>query len=299
MTSLSSATHNLFDRPELLENQTRLVISADNKPRRLIRSSKHSACTTTHERERSYSAVSTSNILEINDDNDDEYDGSHDDDGDVADNPIENPVHYHDKNLRQFSLVTIDIDYDTDIEQDEELARDYSCKGLYLDQCHRHGIIPSKYFLKHMNDDILNIRHCGLKPINVKVMIPALKMNTTITRLDLRDNGLGSRGALYVSQVIKDNEYMIELNLADNNIGLQGRHEYCRLLIFIECLRVNLIKSSIFVYIREHRTYRKYVSVYFCSKTSHCFLNEQKIITKATLMMDEHNRVMSIVSSRY
>ncbi|CAF4878805.1 unnamed protein product, partial [Rotaria sp. Silwood1] len=43
MTSSSSTTHNLFDRPELLENQTRLILSADTKPKRLNRSATRSA----------------------------------------------------------------------------------------------------------------------------------------------------------------------------------------------------------------------------------------------------------------
>jgi hypothetical protein len=33
---------------------------------------------------------------------------------------------------------------------------------------------------------------------------------------------LGSRGAVYIAQLIKDNEYITELNLANNDIGLQG-----------------------------------------------------------------------------
>ncbi len=53
-------------------------------------------------------------------------------------------------------------------------------------------------------------------------MIPSLKINRNITKLDLRDNGLGSCGAVYIAKLIKYNEYIIELNLADNDIGLQG-----------------------------------------------------------------------------
>jgi Ran GTPase-activating protein (RanGAP) involved in mRNA processing and transport len=53
-------------------------------------------------------------------------------------------------------------------------------------------------------------------------MVPSLKINTIVTKLDLRDNGLESRGAVYIAQLIKDNEYITELNLANNDIGLQG-----------------------------------------------------------------------------
>jgi hypothetical protein len=201
MTSSSSATRNLFDRPELLENQTRLILSADVKPRRLLRSATRSAGVA-GVRDRSDSAASALVILETEndliDENEDDY------------------------SVRQTAIITNDVNYDTDIEQEKEPTKDYSTKGLYLDQCHRHGVIPSTHFLRHIDNETLTIRYCGLKPINIKVMVPSLKINTYITKLDLRDNGLASRGAVYIAQLLKDNEYITELNLANNDIGLQG-----------------------------------------------------------------------------
>ena len=202
MTSSSSTTHGLFDRPELLDSQTRLILSADGKPRRLIRSAARSAGLLAA-RDRSNSVASTSAIQEVDDD------------------PLDEPIDDDDP-ARQAPTTRKEVNYDTDIEQDQESSRDYSCKGLYLDQCRRHGVIPSSYFLQHLENETLCIRYCGLKPINIKVMVPSLKINTIITKLDLRDNGLGSRGAVYIAQLLKENEYIIELNLADNDIGLQG-----------------------------------------------------------------------------
>lgn len=207
MTSSSSATHGLFDRPELLDSQTRLILSADGKPRRLIRSAARSAGLLAG-RDRSNSVASTSAIQEVDDDPLDETNYDDVDDDDSTRHGLTEPK---------------EINYDTDIEQEHESGRDYSCKGLYLDQCRRHGVIPSTYFLQHIGNDTLSIRYSGLKPINIKVMVPSLKINTSITKLDLRDNGLGSRGAVYIAQLLKENEYIVELNLADNDIGLQGR----------------------------------------------------------------------------
>jgi Ran GTPase-activating protein (RanGAP) involved in mRNA processing and transport len=73
-----------------------------------------------------------------------------------------------------------------------------------------------------MNKETLTIRYSGLKPMNVKVMIPSLKINSTITKLDLRDNNLGSRGAMYIASLLRENEYIDELNLGNNDIGTQG-----------------------------------------------------------------------------
>jgi hypothetical protein len=199
MKSLSSTTPNLFERPELVGNQTRLILSAHSKPKQLFRSLTYSAgIPGTHDG--SISAITTSTTHETDDDDgDDDY------------------------SIEQASILSNDANYNTDIEEEQELMKDQSCKGLYLDQCRRHGVIPSTYFLRHIdNETSLTIRYCGLKPINIKVMIPSLKINRNITKLDLRDNGLGSCGAVYIAKLIKHNEYIIELNLANNDIGLQG-----------------------------------------------------------------------------
>lgn len=204
-----AATRNLFERPELLDNQTRLILSADAKPKRLIRSATRSAG---HHlgRDRPESAA-TNSVIEEDEDDDDILNDMAELDTSIEQRPRKN------------SPGPEEVDYDTDIEQEEDPGRDYTCRALYLDECRRHGVIASTHFLRNLNNETLTIRYCGLKPVNVKVMVPALKMNSSITKLDLRDNGLGSRGAMYVAQILKDNEYIDELNLGDNDIGTQGR----------------------------------------------------------------------------
>ena len=214
MTSSSPATRNLFERPELLGNQTRLILSANVKPKRLIRSALRSAGPV-GSRDRSDSAASHSGIQDTDDE--------------LFENTTSDNETYT-KQQQHVSILPKETNYDTDIEQDVEPKRDYSCRGLYLDQCHRYGVIPSTHFLRHIDSDTLAICYCGLKPINIKVMVPSLKINTRITKLDLRDNGLGSRGATYIAQLMKDNEYIVELNLANNDIGFQGCKALCQVL---------------------------------------------------------------------
>ena len=207
-------TRNLFDRPELLNNQTRLIISADAKPRRLLRSPIRSAAHHEH-RERLTSNNSTSPAPEFDDDLYEEID----DENELISKPKE-------------------INYDTDIEEEKGPDRDYSCRSVYFNQCRRHGIIPATYFLRHLDQDALIIRYCGLKPINVRVMIPALKINSIITKLDLRDNDLGSKGAIYIASLLKENDYIDELNLGNNNIGTQGIHLWIDCFTEIDCFRL-------------------------------------------------------------
>ncbi|CAF1576613.1 unnamed protein product [Rotaria magnacalcarata] len=217
-------THNLFERPELLDSQTRLILSADTKPKRLIRSATRSAGHHgTHERPDS--AVSATAIQEV--------------DNELLDENAE--TNNENFPIRQISVISNEADYDTDLEQEQESHRDYTCKGIYMDQCRRHSLIPSSHFLRHVDNQTLAIRYCGLKSINVKVMVPSLRINSTITKLDLQDNSIGSRGAIYIAYLIKDNEYIDELNLANNDIGLQGCKALCRVLSSNRSLRkINL-----------------------------------------------------------
>ena len=199
------AATNLFERPELLDNQTRLILSADAKPRWLNRSGAHSAGQHIL-RERSDSVGSESIIQQQGDDLLDENDG----------------INKENSPRQKISVAPEEVNYDTDIEQEPEAPRDYTCKKVYAEQCRRHGVIPSTYFLRQMDSDTIAIRYSALKPINIKVMVPSLKVNSTITKLDLQDNGIGSRGAVYISYLIKENEFIDELNLANNDIGIQG-----------------------------------------------------------------------------
>ena len=63
------------------------------------------------------------------------------------------------------------------LKKKKKYYRDHSCKGVYLDQCRRYGAIQSSYFLRHMDKDTLKIRYSGLKPTNIRVMVPSLKVN--------------------------------------------------------------------------------------------------------------------------
>ncbi|CAF1447680.1 unnamed protein product [Adineta ricciae] len=223
------ATHNLFERPGLFDNQTRLILSADAKPKRLTRPT--SALGRSYSRERFDSNSSASDIEEI--------------DEDIENRPSEdNTDEIYTE--RKPSGRHEEVNYDTDIEADPELPRDHSCRAVYIDQCRRHGVVPSTHFLRSIDNDNVTIRYCGLKPINIKVMVAPLKLNSTITRLDLRDNCLGSRGAIYITNLIKDNGYIDELNLGNNDIGIHGCKTLCKVLCSNRSIRMLYLDGNRF-----------------------------------------------------
>jgi hypothetical protein len=54
-------------------------------------------------------------------------------------------------------------------------------------------------------------------------------MNQYITKLDLASNGLGDKGVLYLSQILRDNAALDDINLSQNFIGVDGMRELCEL----------------------------------------------------------------------
>ena len=61
-------------------------------------------------------------------------------------------------------------------EEKPEPLFDGSLKGVYLESCKSHNVIPASYFMRHMCDQELEMRHhClgadGAKPISVALVV--------------------------------------------------------------------------------------------------------------------------------
>ena len=49
-----------------------------------------------------------------------------------------------------------------------------------------------------------------------------IQTNTTVTHLDLSDNGLGTEGTVAVADMLKENCFISHINLSDNAMGPPG-----------------------------------------------------------------------------
>ncbi|CAF3126453.1 unnamed protein product [Rotaria sp. Silwood2] len=125
------------------------------------------------------------------------------------------------------STIRSDDLYDSDLNSDNEDARQnhHTAKGLYFYNCKNQGVPSSSAFINILDSasSCVEMRYAAMKPVDIKVMIPSLKISTTITKLDLAGNGFGSIGTTYLAKLIKDSEYIVELDLSYNDIGLTGR----------------------------------------------------------------------------
>lgn len=45
---------------------------------------------------------------------------------------------------------------------DVDSAKDFSCEGIYLENCRKQKVIPASYFLRHLKDTEITLKHHGL-----------------------------------------------------------------------------------------------------------------------------------------
>ncbi|XP_060561008.1 leucine-rich repeat-containing protein 74B-like isoform X4 [Ruditapes philippinarum] len=133
---------------------------------------------------------------------------------------------------------TVDISdekaFDTDLEvedahqkiahlltSDQSASYDHTGKTSYIDTCKKLGVVPASYYLRHMQDRHLNMRHHGLGAAGMRALAESLSSNTNVLELDLSDNWLGPQGGLAVCEMLKDNCFITELNLSENRLGTE------------------------------------------------------------------------------
>ncbi len=55
---------------------------------------------------------------------------------------------------------------------------DVTPRAVYVASCRRHGVVPASYFLRHMHDAHLDMKHHGLGPSGVRPVAVALVVST-------------------------------------------------------------------------------------------------------------------------
>lgn len=113
----------------------------------------------------------------------------------------------------------------------EALKHNTTLHSLHLDDCTPHDkrIDPSwadalSGALK-VNSSLTNVdlRSNQIGASGARALSDALEINTTLTKLDLSDNGIGASGARFLSKAIKINASLTTLNLSRNKITCDPR----------------------------------------------------------------------------
>ncbi|XP_011427896.3 leucine-rich repeat-containing protein 74A isoform X2 [Magallana gigas] len=100
-------------------------------------------------------------------------------------------------------------------------AYDPTGRTAYIEGCKKVGVVPASYFLRHMNDPHLSMKHHGLGSQGMRAIAMSLVSNTSVLTLDLSDNWLGHPGGHAVCEMLRDNCFITHLDLSDNKFGLQ------------------------------------------------------------------------------
>ncbi len=91
------------------------------------------------------------------------------------------------------------------------LDLEYRNQNTYLKACKKYNTAPVSTVMRNMNEERISLNHHNLGPTGVKAVAIALVNNVNVRSLDLQGNDLGVEGALYIQELMSENNYIVEL----------------------------------------------------------------------------------------
>ncbi|KAK1792258.1 hypothetical protein P4O66_012214 [Electrophorus voltai] len=158
--------------------------------------------------------------------------GNEADDGDEDEEEAGRSDQPLDGQQRDNACFTLDEDSDTDLElEDERDQYDLTGQVRYREACKRLGVIPASCFLRTMQKSEVSMAHHGLGPQGAVALAVPLVTNTSIVKLNLRDNWMEGVGGAAMADMLKENCYITELDLSENRIGELGAKALASMLL--------------------------------------------------------------------
>lgn len=132
-----------------------------------------------------------------------------------------------------------DEDYDTDLECEEDNVKSYveEQRDKYVSRCKKLGIPPVTTVLNGLTGNKLKLSHQGLGSFGMRALVPVLKTNTCITKLDLRDNNFDEEAVRLVAKTLTENFYINDLDISMNNLNNPGLEEFLASLKVSRCIK--------------------------------------------------------------
>lgn len=132
---------------------------------------------------------------------------------------------------KQEQVKIVEDDPDTDLEIEADKQESVNLEGKYLLACELYDVVPCSYFLKHMHDQEVILRHYGLGNLGAKAIAYVLRDTMSPLTLDLHANWLEDDGGKAIALMLMDNLYISTLDLSDNRIGGIGIEAICNMLM--------------------------------------------------------------------
>ncbi|XP_048776578.1 leucine-rich repeat-containing protein 74A-like isoform X3 [Ostrea edulis] len=118
-----------------------------------------------------------------------------------------------------------DFDYDAEVQDDTDpkvIIKRTPSQELYIRACKFLDVVPVSCFMRHLEDEKIQLRHHFLGSDGTKACCMALLSNSTVTSLDLTDTNLGVDGARHIADLLRENHFITDLTLAENTLGIDG-----------------------------------------------------------------------------
>nr|VZI44562.1 unnamed protein product [Spirometra erinaceieuropaei] len=97
----------------------------------------------------------------------------------------------------------------------------------YVFECTKRGVVPLGYYIRHMRDSELVMRHADISPEDFRPLAISLSQSKFITKLDLSHNWLGDESVSALCQLFSENVFIEHLSLADNRFTDAKTEEMC------------------------------------------------------------------------
>ncbi|KAH3830279.1 hypothetical protein DPMN_103520 [Dreissena polymorpha] len=96
------------------------------------------------------------------------------------------------------------------------------CQEMYSRACRQYNVHPVAYFYNALRNDKCVLRHRQMTSDSVKALAVALVGNSSLETLDLGDNDMGPKGAEYIADMLRENNFVKHINMEFNNLGIHG-----------------------------------------------------------------------------
>ncbi|CAH8528672.1 unnamed protein product [Heterobilharzia americana] len=97
----------------------------------------------------------------------------------------------------------------------------------YIKDCRACGATPSGYFLRHLKDQNLSLKHSVLGLKKLKPIFSSISNNSIITQLDLTNTFLDDECVNYLCYMLRDNTCITDLNLSENQFTSKSAEALC------------------------------------------------------------------------
>ena len=127
---------------------------------------------------------------------------------------------------------------------DEEELFDTDGKLCYLHWCDKLKVPPVSQILKYLNGTCVYVNHYGLGFNGLCALAQALRVNKSVTKVELGDNNITDVGLTSFFDILSGNDVIKHINLSGNRIGMNGCKVLSRFLKEKTCRLKQLILSK-------------------------------------------------------